>query len=115
MPLLELLIVETVASGTMAIGLRKFDERAKIKASLMDWKTDATPTPFVDGILEKMAGTPETFKERKASGLIVRLVRDVVNRKAFQFFVEGCVNHNSKLREKLPFLQKLATGRSKSW
>ena len=113
MALLELLIAETVASGTMAITMRKLEDRVKVKASLMNWKLDAQPTPFIDGILEKLAGTPETFKERKISGLVVRLVRDVVNRKAFQFFVEGCVNHNSKLREKLPFLQKLATvGRS---
>lgn len=107
MALIEMMIAETVASGSLWWGAKKVDERAQIRASLMEWNMDGKPTPVLDGYLEQWSGTAETSKERRISKIIIDTARFIVGRKAFEHFVHGCVNSNSKIREKLPFLQKL--------
>lgn len=107
MALIEMMIAETVASGSLWWGAKKVDERAQIRASLMEWDMSGKPTPVLDGYMERWSGTAETARERKISSMIIDTLRFIVGRKAFEHFVRGCVNGNSKIREKLPFLQKL--------
>lgn len=111
MTLLEGLIVETLVSGTLTATLRKSDERAQIQAALMDWEIDAKPTPWLDSVLEDHAGTPETKKESILGRTIVSMTRALVNRRFFEHLVQGCVNQNSKLRERFTFLERLTNGK----
>ena len=87
MALIELAIAEAVASGTAWFGMKKAEERANVQASR----------------------SAETSRERFISGVVVKVARATVNRKSFQHMVEGVVNHNSGLRQRFPFLQKLGS------
>ena len=102
---IELVLVEAAASGVWT-GIKKAEERANVRASLMTWRLEK-PTPVIDVVLEGMAGTAETKSQRLISKAIVSIVRDIVNRKAFQYIVEGVVNQNSELRQRFPFLAEL--------
>lgn len=107
MTLIEGLIAETIVSGSITIALRKADERGRVRNSLMEWEIEGLPTPVLDSVLERHAGTPESRKETFISTAIIGTTREFVNRKMFDYVVQGCVNKNSKLRERFTFIEKL--------
>lgn len=106
--LIEATIMEAFPSRTIWFGMKKAERRANIKAALIEWGAP-TPTPVIDGVLLKMSGSAETLQERHLSPLVVAVVRNTVNRKAFQYFVESIVNDISGLQNRFPFLQKIGS------
>lgn len=104
--IVELIAVESLVNVTLLRGLFKAHQRADIQESLLVWRRGGKPTPIADGVMKKMAGVL-TFKQQRKANAIITGLREIINRKAFEYAIAGILNPNSKLRRRMPLLQKV--------
>lgn len=115
MALVELIVADAVASCAMTLTLKHASKYDRRRNSVMRWRQDGQSIRGLDPWMKKMSGSARTEREASIARWAIRGSRWTVNRKSFEYLVQGLVNANSPLRRKLPGIGRWVERMKKKW